>query len=35
LTYLPEMAPADSESVDADKEKDGATDAEQDDEVAA
>jgi zinc protease len=35
LTYLPEMAPADSESVDADAEKDAATDAEQDEEVAA
>jgi len=35
LTYLPEMPPADSESVDADAEKDAATDAEQDEEVAA
>jgi hypothetical protein len=35
LTYLPEMAPADSESVDVDAEKDAATEAEQDEEVAA
>ena len=35
LTYLPEIPPADSEAVDADADKDAASDAEQDEEVAA
>ena len=35
LTYLPEMAPADSEAVDEDAEKDTDADRDQDEEVAA
>ena len=35
LTYLPEMPPADTESVDADAKKEDAADAERDEEVAA